>query len=129
MTSVLVVDDDPVILHLVEMVLQSGGLDVSTCTSGRDAVQAARDCAPDCAVLDVTMPDMSGLEVCRALRGDARTASMPIMLLTGRGQWLDVAAGFDAGADDYLVKPFKVQDLLARVEALVNPSAGDSSGR
>jgi two-component system phosphate regulon response regulator PhoB len=67
--------------------------------------------------------------VCRALRGDARTASMPIMLLTGRGQWLDVAAGFDAGADDYLVKPFKVQDLLARVEALVNPSAGDSSGR
>lgn len=129
MTSVLVVDDDPMMLHVVEMVLQSGGLDVSTCTRGRDAVQAARDYAPDCAVVDVTMPDMSGLEVCRALRGDARTAGLPIMLLTGRGQWLDVASGFDAGADDYLVKPFKARDLLARVEALVNPGAGDSSGR
>jgi two-component system phosphate regulon response regulator PhoB len=129
MTSVLVVDDDPMMLHLLERVLQSGGLAVSTCTSGRDAVRAVRDRVPDCAVLDVTMPGMSGLDVCRALRGDARTASMPIILLTGRGQWLDVASGFDAGADDYLVKPFKVHDLLARVEALVNPGAGDSSGR
>jgi DNA-binding response OmpR family regulator len=120
-TSVLVVDDDPVMLQVVEMVLRSGGIDVLTCSTGREAVQAARQRPPDCAVLDVTMPGMSGLEVCRALREDVQTAATPIILLTGRGQWLDVASGFDAGADDYLVKPFSAHDLLSRVEALVDP--------
>ena len=117
-TSVLVVDDDPTILEIVETVLRSGGLDVDTCRSGRDGLRAAHEHVPDVAVLDVTMPDMTGLEVCRALRDDADTADIPIILLTGRGQWLDVASGFDAGADDYLVKPFTAQDLLTRVEAL-----------
>ncbi|WP_045746136.1 response regulator transcription factor [Actinoplanes rectilineatus] len=118
MTSVLVVDDDPTILQIVETVLRSGGLDVATRTCGRDGLRAAHEQPPDCAVLDVTMPDMTGLEVCRALRDDAETANIPIILLTGRGQWLDVASGFDAGADDYLVKPFTAQDLLTRVAAL-----------
>jgi two-component system, OmpR family, phosphate regulon response regulator PhoB len=118
MTSVLVVDDDPIILDVVEMVLRGRGLDVDTRSSGRDAVLAAHDQHPDCAVVDVSMPDMSGLDVCRALREDQTTSDIPIILLTGRGQWLDVASGFDAGADDYLVKPFTPQDLLTRVEAL-----------
>ncbi|BCY07407.1 response regulator transcription factor [Actinoplanes sp. L3-i22] len=118
MTSVLVVDDDPTVLEIVETVLRSGGLDVDTRRNGRDALVAAHEHVPDIAVLDVTMPDMTGLEVCRALRDDAETADIPIILLTGRGQWLDVASGFDAGADDYLVKPFTAQDLLTRVEAL-----------
>jgi DNA-binding response OmpR family regulator len=118
MTSVLVVDDDPIILDVVELVLRGRGLEVDTRSSGRDAVRAAHDRHPDCAVVDVSMPDMSGLEVCRALREDQSTADIPIILLTGRGQWLDVASGFDAGADDYLVKPFTPQDLLTRVEAL-----------
>ncbi|AEV83214.1 chemotaxis protein CheY [Actinoplanes sp. SE50] len=118
MTSVLVVDDDPTVLEIVETVLRSGGLDVDACRDGRDALRVAHEHVPDLAVLDVTMPGMTGLEVCRALRGDAETADIPIILLTGRGQWLDVASGFDAGADDYLVKPFTAQDLLTRVEAL-----------
>lgn len=118
MTSVLVVDDDPTVLEIVETVLRSGGLDVDTRRNGRDGLRAAHEHVPDIAVLDVTMPDMTGLEVCRALRDDAETADIPIILLTGRGQWLDVASGFDAGADDYLVKPFTAQDLLTRVEAL-----------
>ncbi|MEU4695128.1 response regulator [Actinoplanes sp. NPDC023714] len=124
MTSVLVVDDDPTILQIVEAVLRSGGLDVATCGSGRDGLEAAHERVPDCAVLDVGMPGISGLEVCRALRDDESTADVPILLLTGRGQWLDVAAGFDAGADDYLVKPFTAQDLLLRVEALTAPAQG-----
>ncbi|MEU8241320.1 response regulator [Actinoplanes missouriensis] len=124
MTSVLVVDDDPTILQIVETVLRSGGLDVDTRSTGRDGLVAAHERLPDCAVLDVSMPDMTGLEVCRALRDDAETADIPILLLTGRGQWLDVASGFDAGADDYLVKPFTAQDLLTRVEALTAPVAG-----
>jgi two-component system phosphate regulon response regulator PhoB len=118
MTSVLVVDDDPTVLEIVETVLRSGGLDVDLQRCGRDGLRAAHEHPPDLAVLDVTMPDMTGLEVCRALREDAETADIPIILLTGRGQWLDVASGFDAGADDYLVKPFTAQDLLTRVEAL-----------
>jgi DNA-binding response OmpR family regulator len=118
MTSVLVVDDDPVILRIVEMVLRGRGIDVATRTTGRDGVRAAHDRPPDCAVVDVSMPDMSGLDVCRALRRDELTSDIPIILLTGKGQWLDVASGFDAGADDYLVKPFTAQELLTRVEAL-----------
>ncbi|GAA2481410.1 hypothetical protein GCM10010435_95330 [Winogradskya consettensis] len=118
MTSVLVVDDDPVMLQVVETVLRSGGIDVATETTGRAGLRAAHDAPPDCAVVDVTMPDMTGLDVCRALRDDVETADIPIILLTGRGQWLDVASGFDAGADDYLVKPFSPQDLLNRVSAL-----------
>ena len=118
MTSVLVVDDDPNVLAVVEMVLRSAGCDVSTCVSGADGLRAAHEAPPDCAVIDVAMPDMTGLDVCRALRDDAGTVDVPIILLTGRGQWLDVASGFDAGADDYLVKPFTPQDLLSRVEAL-----------
>ncbi|BBH68756.1 hypothetical protein ACTI_54410 [Actinoplanes sp. OR16] len=124
MTSVLVVDDDPAILQIVEAVLRSGGLDVSTCSTGRDGLLAAHSRVPDCAVLDISMPDMTGLDVCRALRDDASTADVPVLLLTGRGQWLDVASGFDAGADDYLVKPFTAQDLLLRVEVLTAPVPG-----
>src|SRR3954469_6932284 len=119
MTSVLVVDDDPVVLEVVELVLRTGGVAGSPPTTGHGGVQAAHEQPPDCAVVDVSMPDMSGLDVYRALRDDALTADIPIILLTGRGQWLDVASGFDAGADDYLVKPFTPVDLLQRVEALI----------
>jgi DNA-binding response OmpR family regulator len=119
MTSVLVVDDDPVVLQVVEMLLRTGGIQVTTRNTGLEGVRAAHDEPPDCAVVDVSMPDMSGLDVCRALRDDALTADVPILLVTGRGQWLDVASGFAAGADDYLVKPFTPQDLLHRVEALI----------
>jgi two-component system phosphate regulon response regulator PhoB len=117
-TSVLVVDDDPTMLEIVTTVLRSGGLDVATSKTGADGLRAAHEHLPDCAILDVTMPGMTGLEVCRALRDDDETADIPIILLTGHGQWLDVASGFDAGADDYLVKPFTPEDLLTRVDAL-----------
>ncbi len=118
MTSVLVVDDDPLILGSLELVLRGNGIDVATRHTGSDGVRAAHDRPPDCAVVDVSMPGMSGLDVCRALRADELTTEVPIILLTGKGQWLDVASGFGAGADDYLVKPFAAQDLLTRVEAL-----------
>ncbi|MEV6348221.1 response regulator [Actinoplanes sp. NPDC051851] len=118
MTSVLVVDDDPTVLRIVETVLRCGGIAVESRGSGRDGLRAAHEHVPDLAVLDVAMPDMDGLAVCRALREDAETADVPIILLTARGRWLDVASGYDAGADDYLVKPFTAQDLLHRVEVL-----------
>ncbi|HKS99609.1 MAG TPA: response regulator transcription factor [Rugosimonospora sp.] len=122
MATVLIADDDPMILDLVSAILASGGFDVSAHPNGRDAVEAALLAPPDCAVLDVAMPEMTGLEVARALRADAHTAGVPIILLTARGQWLDVASGFDAGADDYMVKPFSPRDLIARIDRLLDPT-------
>ena len=122
MTSVLVVDDDPTLLRIIETVLRSGGLDVSSRNTGHAALRAAHAHRPDCAVLDAALDapghDMTAAAVCRALRAADDTADVPILLLTGRGRWLEVAAAFDAGADDYLPRPFTAQDLLARVETL-----------
>ncbi|MDI6097110.1 response regulator [Actinoplanes sp. NEAU-A12] len=122
MASVLVVDDDPTLLRIIETVLRSAGLDVSARDTGQAALRAAHARRPDCAVLDASLDalghDMTAPAVCHALRTAGDTADVPILLLTERGRWLEVAAAFDAGADDYLPKPFSAQDLLHRVEAL-----------
>jgi len=122
MTTVLVVDDDPTVLELVTLVLESGGYQVHACDDPRRALDLVAHTAPACAVLDVSMPQVSGLEICRALRSGPDSADIPVILLTARGQWLDVSAGFDAGADDYMVKPFSPHDLLGRVQALLDPA-------
>ncbi len=128
MTTVLVADDDRIVLDMVTFILDAAGFEVTAYTDPQRALQAALATPPDCAVLDVSMPQMSGLEVCRALRADARTAGTPVILLTARGQWLDVSSGFDAGADDYVVKPFGPQDLLTRVTALLDPADPRAAG-
>ncbi|WP_433795180.1 response regulator transcription factor [Actinoplanes sp. CA-252034] len=117
MTSVLVVDDDPTLLRIIETVLTSAGLQVSSRNTGQAALRAAHAHRPDCAVLDAGH-DMTATALCQALRAAEDTADVPILLLTERGRWLEVAAAFDAGADDYLSKPFTAQDLVRRVEAL-----------
>ncbi|MEU4619248.1 response regulator [Actinoplanes sp. NPDC023801] len=124
MSSVLVVDDDPTLLRIIETVLSSAGLDVSSRRTGHAALRAAHAHRPDCAILDAALDpaghDMDAATLCRALRNGAGTADVPILLLTGRGRWLEVAAAFDAGADDYLPKPFTAQDLLSRVASLTS---------
>jgi DNA-binding response OmpR family regulator len=86
---------------------------------GEEALQVARDALPDLAVLDVMMPKLDGFEVTRRIRADGATKAMPVILLTARAQDADVQAGFDAGADDYLRKPFSPQELRARVQAIL----------
>jgi DNA-binding response OmpR family regulator len=116
---ILVADDDEDILALVAYRMEKAGYDVVTARDGERAVELALERAPDLAIVDVMMPRADGYEVTRRLREDERTARMPIVLLTARVQEQDVQRGFDAGADDYIRKPFSPQELRARVQAIL----------
>ena len=116
---VLAADDDEDILELVAFRLERSGYTVLKARDGEEALQVARESLPDLAVLDVMMPKLDGFEVTRRIRSDGATKDMPVILLTARAQDADVQAGFDAGADDYLRKPFSPQELRARVQAIL----------
>ena len=116
---VLCADDDEDILSLVSLRLERAGFDVVTAVDGEAAVELARARRPALAVLDVMMPKLTGYEVLAALRGDADLRDTKVILLSARVQESDVERGMDAGADAYLAKPFKAQDLVAQVEALL----------
>jgi DNA-binding response OmpR family regulator len=116
---VLCADDDEDILSLVSLRLQRAGFQVATAADGEEAVLVARARRPALAVLDVMMPKRTGYEVLAELRGDEALRGMKVILLSARVQEGDVARGMDAGADAYLVKPFKAQELVAKVEELL----------
>lgn len=124
---VLLVDDDPGILLSVRRALEFEGYTVPTATDGVEALDAIEREAPDAVVLDVTMPRLDGLQVCRHLRSEGDKT--PILVLTARHAVADRVAGLDAGADDYLVKPFALEELLARVRALLRRQGDDDHGR
>jgi DNA-binding response OmpR family regulator len=116
---VLVADDDPDILMLVSFRLDRAGYDVIQAQDGEEAVRLAVEHEPDLAVLDVMMPKLDGYEATRKLRSHEATSRLPVILLTARVQEADVARGFEAGADDYVKKPFSPQELGARVQAVL----------
>ena len=113
---VLVVDDDPPLRRMLARSLNAEGFDVSVAADGGAALLAAERAAPDVIVLDVAMPGIDGLSVCRRLR--SKGLPTPILMLTARDAVADRVAGLEAGADDYLVKPFAIQELIARLRAL-----------
>jgi two-component system response regulator MprA len=117
--KILVVDDDPAVRDAVRRALQLDGYEVEPAADGAEALVRldVTDHRPDAVVLDVMMPNVDGLEVCRRLRGAADT--VPVLMLTARDEVSDRVAGLDAGADDYLVKPFALEELLARLRALL----------
>jgi two-component system response regulator MprA len=115
--KLLVVEDDERVRDAVARALRYEGYDVHTAVDGNDALLRVADLAPDAIVLDVLMPGTDGLEVCRQLRG--RGDHTPVLMLTARHEVTDRVAGLDAGADDYLVKPFALDELLARLRALL----------
>ncbi|MEV5439575.1 response regulator [Streptomyces sp. NPDC052682] len=119
MAHVLVADDDTDIRELVAFKLTQDGHEVTAVEDGLQALQALEEKAVDIALLDIRMPGMSGLDVCRQLRAAPRTAALPILLITARSQEGDVEAGFAAGADDYITKPFSPRELSSRVEAVL----------
>ena len=123
---VMVVDDEPAVRHSLERALKLEGYDVSSAPDGSKALRELAIAAPDAIILDVLMPEVDGLEVCRRLRtaGD-RT---PVLMLTARDAISDRVDGLDAGADDYLVKPFALEELLARLRALVRRSEPEPDG-
>jgi DNA-binding response OmpR family regulator len=118
-TTVLVADDDADIRDLVAFKLEQAGLEVLAVGDGQAAVDTARARLPTLAVLDVSMPGLSGIDVCRMLRSDPSTAGMLIIMLTARVQEQDVEGGFSAGADDYVTKPFSPRELVSRIQALL----------
>ncbi|OGO30781.1 MAG: DNA-binding response regulator [Chloroflexi bacterium RBG_16_56_11] len=113
---ILVVDDDPEILSVVRRGLAYEGYTVDTATDGAEALSKSREKEPDLVLLDVMMPGMDGIEVARRLR---QGGDVPILMLTAKGTVADKVAGLESGADDYLVKPFAFDELLARVKALL----------
>lgn len=117
MVTVLVVDDDPPIRRMLERTFTADGYRVQAAADGGEALAAVERSVPDLLVLDVAMPGVDGLAVCRRLR--SRGLAVPILLLTARDAVPDRVAGLDAGADDYLVKPFAAEELLARARALL----------
>jgi DNA-binding response OmpR family regulator len=116
---VLAADDDDDILQLIVFRLERSGYTVLQARDGEEALALALEHRPDLAVLDVLMPKMDGFELARRLRAEPATSRMPIIMLTARVQDADVQEGFDAGADDYLRKPFSPQELRARVQAIL----------
>ncbi|HKX75047.1 MAG TPA: response regulator transcription factor [Acidimicrobiia bacterium] len=123
---VLVVDDKPTLRESLSKALTLEGYEVAVASDGSQALVAISDTRPDLVILDVLMPTLDGLEVCRSLRlaGD----STPVLMLTVRDRVPDRVAGLDAGADDYLVKPFALEELLARVRALLRRSVTTANG-
>ncbi|NLY94814.1 MAG: response regulator transcription factor [Myxococcales bacterium] len=125
--SILLVEDDPALALGLGDALEFEGFRVLNASTGSEALQLARENRPDCIVLDLMLPDMNGYQVCEQLREDAITT--PIMMLTARSQESDKIRGLDAGADDYVTKPFSVGEVLARVRALLrraDPRRGEA---
>ena len=119
MTRVLVVEDDPDIAHLVAHYLEKAGFSAELLANGRDALATIAARPPDVVVLDLMLPQVDGLEICRVIRGNQATAAIPIIMLTARAEESDRIVGLEIGADDYLAKPFSPNELVARVRALV----------
>ena len=119
MTVVLVADDDRDIRELVAFKLAQAGYEVLSAEDGPSALAAARERQPDLAVIDIMMPGMSGLDLCRELRRAPVGAAVPVILLTAKAQEGDVERGFAVGADDYVVKPFSPRELVRRVQAVL----------
>lgn len=119
MTTVLIVDDEPNIVQLVRITLEDSWVQVLEAADGATALDRAAAFRPDLVLLDIDLPDVSGLEVCRRLKEDADLAKMKIVMLTAAAQREDIARGLAAGADEYLTKPFSPVRLLSLVEQLM----------
>ena len=119
-TRVLIVDDEHVVTEVVERYLRPEGYEVAVAEDGAQALQVAQEWAPDLVVLDLMLPVMDGLEVCRQLRKDTQ---VPIIMLTARGEETDRVVGLELGADDYMVKPLSPRELTARVKSVLRRTA------
>ncbi len=117
--KVLVVDDEEYIQHILNFSFSAEGYQVITANDGEEAIEKAKSENPDVIVLDIMMPKMDGYEACRRLKSDPKTKSIPVILLTAKGREVDRKLGNEAGADDYMVKPFSPGRLIERVEALI----------
>ncbi len=124
--KVLVADDEEDVLDLVSANLKSAGFTVLRAADGAEAIAKARRELPALLVLDLMLPEMSGIEVCKALKGDPATAAIPIIMLTAKAEEVDRIVGLELGADDYITKPFSPRELVLRVKSVLRRLTGDS---
>ncbi len=124
MARILVVDDEADIRSVLDYNLRAAGHDVLVAEKAGDGVRIAREQHPDLVLLDLMLPDMLGTEVCRAMKDDAGTRTIPIIMLTARGEEIDRVVGFELGADDYVTKPFSIRELMLRIRAVLRRQHG-----
>jgi len=117
--TIIVVEDDPDILHLLTFNIQSSGFDVLTSIDGNEALRLIREHVPDLVILDLMLPGLDGFEVCKHLKREPETQSIPVIMLTARGEEVDRIVGLELGADDYVVKPFSPRELVLRIRAVL----------
>ena len=120
---VLVVDDDAALAEMLTIVLRNEGFEPSVCNEGSQALAAFREHRPDLVLLDLMLPGMDGIDVCKAIRAES---GVPIVMLTAKNDTVDIVVGLESGADDYVVKPFKPKELVARIRARVRKLADDT---
>jgi two-component system phosphate regulon response regulator PhoB len=125
MARLLVIEDEKDLQKVLEFNLRQAGHDVLTALRGREGLQLAREHHPDLVLLDLMLPDLAGTEICKALKQDAHTRDIAVLMLTAKGEEVDRIVGFELGADDYVVKPFSVRELLLRIEAILRRSTGE----
>src|SRR5574339_51711 len=123
---ILVVDDEPAVTDLLAYNLRKAHYDVLTAADGRAALRLAQESRPDLILLDLMIPEMDGLDVCRELR---KSSGVPIIMITARGEEVDRVVGLELGADDYVTKPFSVRELVARVKAVLRRSGNGSAAK
>jgi two-component system, OmpR family, phosphate regulon response regulator PhoB len=119
MARILVIEDEQALQKVLDYNLRQAGHEVLSATSGEDGARLAREQRPDLVLLDLMLPDLSGTEVCRALKRDPATREIPVVIVTARGDEVDRIVGFELGAADYVVKPFSVRELILRVQAIL----------
>ena len=123
---ILVVDDEPAVTDLLAYNLRKANYTVLTAANGREALDAARQSSPDLILLDLMLPEIDGLDVCRELR---KTSDVPIIMITARGEEIDRVVGLELGADDYVSKPFSVRELMARIKAVLRRAQPDEKDK
>jgi two-component system alkaline phosphatase synthesis response regulator PhoP len=121
--NILIVDDEEDVLELIRYNLDRSGYHVETASSGEEALTKAREKLPDLVILDLMLPGIDGLEVCRQLKRDAKTDHIPVIMLTAKGEETDIVTGLELGADDYVTKPFSPKVLSARVRRILHRAA------
>ena len=128
MARILVVEDEPDIQEVLEYNLKRDGHDVTLTSTAKEGLRLARDRRPDLVLLDLMLPDGSGTDLCKTLRQDTTMRGVRVMMLTAKGEEIDRVLGFELGADDYIVKPFSVRELLLRVQSVLRRGGAEDSG-
>src|SRR3954463_7204212 len=126
-TRILIIDDEPDVIDLLSLHLRKAGFALSTATDGATGLRLAREESPALIILDLMLPKMPGLEICKVLKTDAATRSIPILMLTEKAAEIDRIVGLDFGADDYVTKPFSPRELVLRVNAILRRGKADSA--